>query len=92
MLGLHGGFSPGFLLSTCGRHAHTAAPPRWHREEMKSSLSSKAGGRQMNRAGEKPGRGYYACRACGRVIYLRRGADVLPPCPECKGEEWEKLS
>lgn len=46
----------------------------------------------MNRAGEKPGRGYYACRACGRVIYLRRGADVLPPCPECKGEEWEKLS
>lgn len=46
----------------------------------------------MNRAGEKPGRGYYACRTCGRVIYLRRDTDVLPPCPECKGKEWEKLS
>jgi hypothetical protein len=89
MIGLHGGFSPGSLLSTCDRHACTAAQ---RREELKSSLSSKAGGRQMNRAGEKPGRGYYACRTCGRVIYLRRDTDVLPTCPECKGEEWEKLS
>jgi len=46
----------------------------------------------MNAAGEKPGRGYYACRNCGRVIYLRRDGEALPVCPECNGAQWEKLS
>ena len=46
----------------------------------------------MYTAGEKPGRGYYACRNCGRVIYLNTDDDALPLCPACDGREWDKLS
>jgi len=46
----------------------------------------------VNKTGEKPGKGYYACRKCGRVIYLNSDADVLPVCPECEGRDWDKLS
>ena len=42
--------------------------------------------------GQKPGKGYYACRKCGQVTYLESDDRVLPPCPKCKGTHWDKLS
>jgi hypothetical protein len=45
----------------------------------------------MSRSGENPGRGYYKCRECGRVIRLRTDGDCLPRCPVCWNREWAEL-
>ena len=35
--------------------------------------------------GEKPGKGSYKCRICGKILVLDDETDVLPPCsnPRC---------
>ena len=37
----------------------------------------------MYSTGDKPGKGYYKCTACGEVIHLDQDTDTLPPCPKC---------
>ncbi|MCI1640604.1 MAG: zinc ribbon-containing protein [Bacteroidales bacterium] len=45
----------------------------------------------MYKTGEKPGKGWYRCLKCGKVIELNDDSDTLPPCPKCKGTEWTKI-
>jgi predicted RNA-binding Zn-ribbon protein involved in translation (DUF1610 family) len=42
--------------------------------------------------GDVPGRGYYSCRKCGKVIHLDTDSDSLPTCPNCGNTRWDKLS
>ena len=42
--------------------------------------------------GDVPGRGYYSCRKCGKVIHLDYDDDPLPPCANCGNTKWDKLS
>jgi rubredoxin len=46
----------------------------------------------MYSTGEAPGRGYYSCRKCGKVIYVNHDDNPLPPCPNCGDTKWDKLS
>jgi len=42
----------------------------------------------MPTTGEKPGKGYYQCKRCGKMIYLDQNSDTLPPCPVCNGTSY----
>jgi DNA-directed RNA polymerase subunit RPC12/RpoP len=46
----------------------------------------------MPTTGEKPGKGTYKCKKCGKVITLDNAEDKLPPCPVCNHTEWDKLA
>ena len=45
-----------------------------------------------HKAGDTPGKGYYCCTKCGRVLYLDTDETALPNCPECGAPDWEKLT
>ncbi len=45
----------------------------------------------MPTTGEKPGKGQYKCKKCGKVITLDNEKDKLPSCPVCNHTEWDKL-
>ncbi|WP_088656187.1 zinc ribbon-containing protein [Geofilum rhodophaeum] len=45
----------------------------------------------MPTTGEKPGKGKYKCKKCGKVITLDNDSDQLPPCPVCQHTEWDKI-
>ncbi|GAB6100415.1 hypothetical protein JCM16358_22940 [Halanaerocella petrolearia] len=44
----------------------------------------------MPSTGEKPGKGTYRCKMCGRYIKLDDDSDTLPPCPECSFTEFNQ--
>ena len=44
----------------------------------------------MYKTGEKPGKGFYRCVVCGKIIYLNDDTDTLPPCPECHNTSWTR--
>ena len=39
----------------------------------------------MPKTGEKPGKGTYYCKSCGKSVTLDDKTDTLPPCPQCHG-------
>ena len=43
----------------------------------------------MSTTGEKPGKGVYVCRKCGRRVVLDDSTDRLPPCPNCSHTEFQ---
>lgn len=43
----------------------------------------------MPSAGDKPGPGVYICTNCGHVVALEHDNEELPPCPTCKGLDYE---
>ncbi len=45
----------------------------------------------MPTTGQKPGKGTYKCRNCGRTVTLDDDTDTLPPCPGCAGTEFDKV-
>lgn len=40
--------------------------------------------------GEKPGKGTYACIACGQAVILDDNTDRLPPCLTCSGVNYNR--
>ncbi len=46
----------------------------------------------IHSTGDTPGKGYYSCRSCGKVIHLDTDEDALPACPRCGKADWHKLS
>jgi DNA-directed RNA polymerase subunit RPC12/RpoP len=46
----------------------------------------------MPTTGEKPGKGTYKCVRCGQTVTLDDDTDTLPPCPNCDGTEFVKIS
>lgn len=45
----------------------------------------------MPTTGEKPGKGYYQCTNCDKIVRLDDSADILPPCPKCRKTNYRKL-
>jgi len=41
------------------------------------------------KTGTEPGIGAYACRKCKAIVRLDENTDKLPPCPKCKGSDYE---
>lgn len=44
----------------------------------------------MSITGEKPGKGKYKCRKCGKMIVLDDNSDKLPRCPKCDYTKFDK--
>ena len=42
----------------------------------------------MSTTGEKPGKGVYVCKNCGKRVVLDDSTDTLPPCPKCHKTEY----
>lgn len=47
--------------------------------------------KSMYTSGDKPGKGTYKCQKCGKEITLENETDVLPQCPVCGHEKWDKI-
>lgn len=45
----------------------------------------------MAKTGERPGKGTYACIACGTEVTLDDATDTLPPCPKCNGVYFRRV-
>lgn len=43
---------------------------------------------KISTTGHIPGKGTYACTACGQVVILNNDTDELPPCPRCGGTDF----
>lgn len=42
------------------------------------------------KTGNQPGIGTYVCKKCKAEVKLDDRGDTLPPCPSCKGTQFEK--
>lgn len=42
----------------------------------------------MASAGSKPGKGWYWCRKCGKMVTLDHEDEDLPECPACGHREY----
>ena len=58
----------------------------WAQISYKKAL----GGEMTYKCGEKPGKGWYVCIACGEDLYLDQDTDTLPPCAKCEKCEFRK--
>lgn len=45
----------------------------------------------MYTSGEKPGKGTYKCKKCGKEITLDDNMRELPLCPVCGHDKWDKI-
>ncbi len=45
----------------------------------------------MFTSGDKPGKGKYKCKKCGKEITLENDSQELPRCPKCGHDKWDKI-